>query len=204
MKQLYCRDLRSGDVLLKMAASTFSNNIIRLGQKLVGQPNSFLAHAAIALDTQFVIEAQRAGVIGNHLAMKDRNAGYFVYRCNNAGLAAGAATGAKILFDINKAGGKLKYDRLGAAGSIIGDPGSPKTAEEIDELLDDLLKGQGGAFFCSQFVVLVYQWAALQSGLPAKAVFNISDAKVSPSMLASILQGNAYFRELGYMMPGER
>jgi hypothetical protein len=74
----------------------------------------------------------------------------------------------------------------------------------MDALLDALLKGRNHDFFCSQFVVYVYQLAAYQSGMQAKTLFNISDAKVSPSVLASLLQANASFQEAGYMMPNER
>ena len=204
MKQLLCRDLKAGDVLLKMATPSFSHKIIQFGQRLVGQPNAFLAHAAIALDTQFAIEAQKVGVTANHLAMKNRDCGYYVYRCTNSALARGAATCAKMFFDIAQTSGKAKYDTLGAGQSIFGRAGNAKTAAEMDALLDALLKGRNHDFFCSQFVVYVYQLAAYQSGLAAKTLFNISDAKVSPSVLASLLQGNPYFQEAGYMMPNER
>ena len=204
MTQLFCRDLKPGDVLLKMASPSLSHKIIKLGQRLAGQPNAFLAHAAIALDTQFAIEAQKVGVTANHLAMKNKDCGYYVYRCTNPMLGLGAATSAKVFLDIAQAGGGMKYDTMGAAKSLLGPAGSAKTAAEMDALLDALLKGRHHDFFCSQFVVYVYQLAAYQSGIPAKAVFNVSDAKVTPSVLASLLQGNPSFTEAGYMMPGER
>jgi hypothetical protein len=204
MKQLLCRDLNPGDVLLRMATQSFSHKIIQLGQRLTGQPNAFLAHAAIALDTQFAIEAQKVGVTANHLAMKNKSCGYYVYRCTNPALGRGAATCAKMFFDIAQTGGKMKYDTVGAGKSVFGQGGNAKTAAEMDRLLDALLKGRNHDFFCSQFVVYVYQLAAYQSGLSATTLFNISDAKVSPSVLASLLQGNAHFQEAGYMMPDER
>lgn len=204
MKQLLCRDLKPGDVLLKMATQSLTHKIIQLGQKLVGQPNAFLAHAAIALDTQFAIEAQKVGVTANHLAMKNKDCGYYVYRCTNPALGRGAATCAKMFLDIAQTGGKMKYDTGGAGRSVLGQGGNPKTASEMDALLDALLKGRNHDFFCSQFVVYVYQLAAYQSGLPARSLFNVSDAKVSPSVLASLLQGNRNFQDAGYMMPNER
>jgi hypothetical protein len=204
MKQLLCRDLKAGDILLRMATQSFTHRIIQFGQRLVGQPNAFLAHAAIALDTQFAIEAQKVGVTANHLAIKNKDCGYYVFRCTNAALASGAATCAKMYFDIAQTSGKAKYDTLGAGQSIFGRAGSAKTAAEMDALLDALLNGRNHDFFCSQFVVYMYQLAAYQSGIAAKALFNVSDAKVSPSVLASLLQGNPYFQEAGYMMPNER
>jgi hypothetical protein len=203
MNQLFCRDLKPGDVLLKMASPSLSHKLIKLGQRLAGQPNAFLAHAAIALDTQFAIEAQKVGVTANHLAMKNKDCGYYVYRCTNPNLSRGAATCAKLFFDIAQHG-SMKYDTLGAVKSLLGPAGNAKTAAEMDALLDALLKGRHHDFFCSQFIVYVYQLAAYQSGLQAKAVFNVSDAKVTPSVLASLLQGNPSFTEAGYMMPGER
>ena len=59
-------------------------------------------------------------------------------------------------------------------------------------------------FFCAPFVVYVYQWAAQQSGISPEAVFSLSDAKATPSLLASKLIGNSYFSEEGYMLPNER
>jgi hypothetical protein len=53
-------------------------------------------------------------------------------------------------------------------------------------------------------VVYVYHWAADQSGIPSQSVFSVSDAKASPSVLASKLVGNPYFGEAGYMLPNER
>jgi hypothetical protein len=204
MKQLFCRDLMPGDVLLKMSSGTMLHKIIELGQRFAGQPNAFLAHAAIALDTQFAIEAQQAGITANHLAMKNKDCGYIVYRCTNPALGSGAATAAKMLLDMNQAGGKLKYDAIGAGKSVFGTSPPPRTAAEIDQMLDRVFAGRGHPFFCSQFVTFVYQFAALQSGLSAANVFPLADAKVSPSALASMLQGNPYFREAGYMMPNER
>ena len=40
--------------------------------------------------------------------------------------------------------------------------------------------------------------------MPAATVFNLQDAKVSPSRLATYLQGHAMFKEAGYIMPKER
>lgn len=220
MRQLLCRDLKPGDILLRMTsefsvslrgdnplravADTVLHKVIGLGQRLAGQPNAFLAHAAIALDTQFAIEARAAGVTANHLAMRNKDCGYYVYRCTSAALARGAATCAKMFFDVASAGGNMQYAKIVAVKSLFGGGGNPKTAAEMDALLDALLKGRNHNFFCSQFVVYVYQLAAYQSGLPAKTLFNISDAKVSPSVLASTLQGNGQFQEAGYMMPNER
>jgi hypothetical protein len=204
VKQLLCRDLRPGDILLKMATGSLTHRIIRLGQSLAGQPNAFLGHAAIALDTQFAIEAQAHGITGNHLAMKDKDCGYIVHRPTNPQLGRGAATAAKLLLDLNQRQGNLKYGALGAAASLFGGPGKAKSGEDLDVLLDRILAGRNQPFFCSQFVVYVYHWAAAQSSISPQSVFSVSDAKASPSVLASKLVGNPYFTEAGYMLPNER
>jgi hypothetical protein len=202
-KQLYCSDLRPGDILLKMATNTFTHKVIVAGQKLVGQQNAFLAHAAIVFDTQFAIEAQKVGITANHLGLQNKDCGYYVYRCTDPELGQGAATIAKILFDAN-ADKKLKYNTIGAGKSVFGKSGSPKTAQEMEAIMENILSGKEEDFFCSQFVVFVYQYSALQSGKTSPEIFNISDTKASPSVLASLLQNNPWFKEIGYMMPGER
>ena len=187
-----------------MATNTFTNRLIRFGQELAGQPNAFLGHAAIALDTQFAIEAQAHGITANHLAMKDKECGYIVYRPNNASLGRGAATAAKLLLDVNQRHGNLKYGAGGALKSIFGGPGVAKSGGDFDTLLDRVLAGRNQPFFCSQFVVYVYQWAAEQSGMSPQSVFSVSDAKATPSVLASTLVSNPRFAEAGYMLPNER
>lgn len=204
MKQLFCRDLRPGDILLKMATTSLTHRLIQAGQEWAGQPNAFLGHAAIALDTQYCIEAQASGVSANHLAMKNRDCGYIAYRPVNTALGRGAATAAKLLFDIHQSSGSMKYGAMGAVKSLFGGAGAPSNAEDMDALLTRVLSGKGQPFFCSQFVVYVYQWAAQQSGLGAKGVFDLSDAKATPSVLASKLVGNPQFTEAGYMLPNER
>ncbi len=204
MKQLLCRDLRAGDILLKMATNKLTHEIIRLGQRLAGQPNDFLGHAAIALDTQFAIEAQAHGIGANHLAMENKECGYIVYRPNDRDLGQGAANAAKMLFEIHQRQGNLSYGAGAAVKSVFGGPGKAKTGADFDALFDRIMSGKDQPFFCSQFVVYVYQWAADQSGLPPEVVFSVSDAKASPSVLASKLVGNPHFAEAGYMLPGER
>ena len=53
-------------------------------------------------------------------------------------------------------------------------------------------------------MVYVFQFVAEQNGIPAASLFAASDAKTSPSNLATRLQGHAFFTEAGYLAPGER
>jgi hypothetical protein len=211
VKQLLCRDLRAGDILLKMAQDKAIQWLIRQGQRLAGQPNDFLGHAAIALDTQFVIEAQASGLTASHLAVQNKACGYIVFRPRDGALGRGAATAAKLLFDVHQAQRRsgnplsgLRYNLEGAAAAIFGGTGRAKSATDFDRLFDEIMRGAGHPFFCSQFVVYVYQWAAQQSGLSPRSVFDVSDAKATPAVLASKLVCNPRFEEAGYMVPGER
>jgi hypothetical protein len=187
-----------------MATDSLSHQIIRLGQRLAGQPNAFLGHAAIVLDTQFAIEAQARGITANHLAMKNEDCGYIVYRPNDAALGQGAANAAKMLFDIHQRQGNLSYGAGAAVRSVLGEPGEARTGKDFETLLGRILSGSEQPFFCSQFVVYVYQWATEQSGLASETVFSLSDAKATPSLLASKLVDNPLFTEAGYMLPHER
>jgi hypothetical protein len=74
----------------------------------------------------------------------------------------------------------------------------------MDRRLDQILAGKSHAFFCSQLVVMVYQFAAEQNGIAGASLFPFADPKVSPSTLAQHLHGSANFNEIGYMMPNER
>lgn len=190
---------------MKMANETMTHAIIQFGQRvLAGQKNWRLAHAAIAVDTQFAVEAQAVGVTANHLSMKNRDCGYIIFRPNNVALGQGAATAAKLLFDIAQTHGNMKYNTPGVVTGIFGNKGTSKSSGDMDALLSRILEGQSHPFFCSQFVVYVYQWAAEQSGIPARNVFDISDAKVSPAAMAELLTQNPLFTEVGYMVANER
>jgi hypothetical protein len=215
MDQLRCKDLRPGDILLKVATDwkwgglatlkkSATQGFIKGYQRLTGQVNSFLGHAAIVLDGQSVVEAQSGGLTNHHLATANRDCGYIVYRPNDPSLGRGAANAAKLLLDVHGLHGNLGYGLGGALMSGFGGTGTAKSAADFDGLLDRILAGRGSSFFCSQFVVYVYQWAASQKGLSPGSVFAVSDAKASPSVLASKLVGNGRFKEVGYMLPGER
>ena len=204
MNQLRCRDLRPGDLMLKVISGDLINRAIKFGQALAGQKNTDIVHAAVMFDSTYVIEAIGAGVVANDLRVQNQAYGYYVYRCTNPNMATGAGTCAKMMFDIHAKQGSMKYTVAGAIGSLFGASGKPLEPSQMDSLLDRILDGKNNPFFCSQFVVYVYQFVAEQCGMPAATVFNLQDAKVSPSRLASYLQGHAMFKEAGYMMPKER
>jgi hypothetical protein len=201
--QMRCRDLRAGDIMLKVADGTVLSKAIELGQRLVRGANPEVVHAGLMFDSTFIVEAQGAGISANDLRVQNLPYGYYVFRCVDGNMAAGAGTCAKMMFDIHARGRNLGYSVAGAVGSLFGQ-GRATTPAEMDALLDRILTGRGHRFFCSQFVAYVYQFVAEQNGKPATAVFNLSDAKVSPSTLAALLGNHGLFREAGYLMPRER
>lgn len=190
--------------MLKVNSGDLINKAIKFGQAMVGQKNPEVVHAGLMFDSTYIIEAMGAGIGANDLRVHNLPYGYYVYRCTNPNMAAGAGTCAKMMFDIHGKQGSLKYSIAGAIGSLFGADGKPVEPSQMDALLDRILEGKNNPFFCSQFVVYVYQFVAEQCGMPASTVFNLQDAKVSPSRLASYLQGHALFKEAGYMMPRER
>jgi hypothetical protein len=189
--------------MLKMQDGTNLGKIISLGQRIAGQFNSFLVHAGIMFDGTYIIEGERDGVIGGDLRMRDLPFGYLVYRPVQDSLAKGAATCAKMMFDIHQQQGTVGYNFAGLPGSLTPG-GKPLNTSTMDKLLDGILHGRGHRFYCSQFVTYVYQFVAEQNNISAASLFNMSDARVSPSTLASLLTKNPWFKEAGYMMPRQR
>ena len=204
MQQLRCHDLKPGDVLLKVSDGSILSWGIQFGQQAVGGKNAGIVHAGVLFDSTYMIEAQGAGISANDLRVQNLHYGYHVYRCRQKDLAEGAGTCAKMMFDIHQRGSNLKYSIGGAIGSLFGKGGRPAPAGDMDALLTRILDGRRQGFFCSQFVVFVYQFVAEQNRLPATALFNVNDAKVEPSELAARLQGHRFFEEIGYVMPDQR
>lgn len=202
--QLKCRDLAPGDILLKVSDGSLVSRAIRFGQGLAGQVNAGVIHAGLMFDRTYVLEAQGAGVSANDLRVQNKKYGYLVFRCANGNVADGAATFGKILFDVHQRRGSLAYSVQGALGSLGGPAGAAASRTAMDDMMDAIMAGRSRPFFCSQFVVMVYQFAAEQNGIAAGSIFRDADRSVSPSTLASRLQGHSLFRETGYLMPGER
>jgi hypothetical protein len=201
---LRCRDLGPGDILLKVSDGSLLAAAIQAGQSIVGGANARIVHAGVLFDGNFVIEAQAAGIIANDLRVQDLRYGYHVFRCKRPDMAQGAGTCAKMMFDIHARTGSLRYSIGGAIGSLFGGSGRPASPGEMDALLDRILAGRMQPFFCSQFVVYVYQFVAEQCGVPASLLFDANDAKVEPSVLTSVLARSPHFAELGYLMPNAR
>ena len=205
MNQLRCKDLQSGDLLLKFNAGSAINRLIALGQGARGQLNPQVVHAGVMFDQTYIVEASGHGIHASDMRVQNKDFGYLVYRPTNGSVARGAGTCAKMMFDIHTKRGNLKYSIPGAVSSLFpSGAAGPASRSTMDGTLDRILEGRTHRFFCSQFVVYVFQFVAEQNGLPASSHFSIQDGKVSPSTLASMLQSSAAFSEAGYMMPNER
>lgn len=204
VNQLRARDLAPGDIMLKVSDGSLLSKIITFGQGLVGQRNASVVHAGVMFDGTYMVEAAGHGVTANDIRVGNASYGYLVFRPRNPNLGKGAGTFAKILFDVQKRGGNLAYSVSGAVGSLGSGPGKPKTRTQMDGMMDRILAGRSHPYFCSQLVVMVYQFTAEQNGIQARSLFPFSDPKVSPSELASHLSKGGMFREMGYLMPGQR
>ena len=189
--------------MLKVSDGSIVSKAICASERLREQLNPSIVHAGVMFDGTYVIEALQNGISGSDLRMQNRTFGYMVYRPTLDSLARGAAAFAKMMFDINSTAGTVKYN-FPLTAIAPGGTGIPMTASAMSRMFDGLLKSRGHRLYCSQFVVWLYQFVAEQNGVTGSELFSAGDAKVSPSNLASLLQGNPWFRELGYLMPNER
>ena len=87
--------------------------------------------------------------------------------------------------------------------------GQVQTPKQMHQLLDDVLEKGGGhkrPFFCSEFVVYVYQFVAEQNRFNTGYFFSPSAAKTPPGELFDTLMHDPLkkFRPVGMVAPGER
>jgi hypothetical protein len=232
-KQLRCRDLQPGDIMLKAKDSEFLSKLIFGAQVVSGGEDPYIVHVGIMFNQSQIIEAQSNGLMINNLRGKNNDYSYVIFRCNRTDVAGGAATCAKVLFDIHRQGqtqsaprrpglkhlperrgGPMRYSHFGAVGSLLQTgSGAASTPTEMDQLLTDVLEGKTHRFFCSHFVVYVYQFVAAQLQIQNAifptaqftGAFPTSAAKIHPSHLATKLrEAVGLFTQQGYMKSGIR
>jgi hypothetical protein len=204
-KQLLCKDLRAGDIMVKVNDGSLVSKLIKAGQALFKEKNPDITHAGVMFDSHYIIEAQGNGIVANDLRVHNKPYNYYVYRSSDRKMAQGAGTCAKMMFDIHAEHGNLKYALLGAIKSVFGSRGTPLTPGDMDKLLTRILQGKGQKFFCSQFAVYVYQFVAEQLGIRADKVFDVKDAKVSTSELPALLgRKPELFSEVGWLLANQR
>jgi hypothetical protein len=222
VEPLECRDLTPGDVMLKVVDSAPLSIGIASLQALTMAAKPHIVHAGVMFDKTYIIEAAAEGIRGNDLRVQNKKMTYLVYRCTRTDMGQGAAMCAKLLFDIHqrrttshelkigsqrfrwKTGGPLGYNLLGAFKSLAGVGGTAATPTEMDDLLTDILAGRAHAFFCSHFVVYVFQFVGVQCGLLPTAVFPDAAATVHPSALAGKIETSPFFKPVGFMQPDVR
>ena len=206
IQQLKTKDLKPGDILLKFSDGSWISKVIKTGEKLLDKKeNSDVVHAGLLFDNNIIIEAQGSGVSANDLRVGNKKYGYIVFRCKNANMASGSAEFAKVLFDSHQNNQKQSYDLFGAVSSLFKKKDKIPKTEDLEARVDGIFDNKKHKFFCSQFVVFVYQFVAEQNGIKAADVFGKKDTLVAPSYLATALVDNAkYFEEVGYLMPNER
>jgi hypothetical protein len=203
--QLFGRDLRSGDILLEWNGGTAVHQAIRFGQKLMKRGTEELIHAAICFDNRYLIDSTSNGISARDIYLQDKGYSFSVYRPNSPALAAGAATCARLFMDINDSTKRgLTYSYTGAVASIFKGSGAAPTRDQMDVAFENLMKGKDHPFFCSQFVVFVFQFVAEQNNLAAGKIFPFGEGCVPPSLLGANLKTHAMFREAGYMLANER
>jgi hypothetical protein len=218
-RQLRCHDLRGGDIMLQLNSGNLAHRAIAFAQWVAGQRDSHVIHVGIMRGESYMIESEKRGIWAADLRVQDKDYGYLVYRPRNALLGTAAANMAKLMYDANLSRGSFKRDKagdlqfkggtlrynVGGLPSALSTPGAnPRTRDQMDDMADRIFTGMEHPFYCSQFVVMTYQFAAEQMGMPARSVFPLEDAKVSPATLSGQLARNGQFEHVGAMAPKER
>ena len=208
MKQLFIQDLQSGDILLRVLdvkKERFLVKIVQFFQKITGHYNYLITHASMVSDIPYLIESDLPGLVKHSLLESEGlQYGNIVYRSTNQELARGAAAAAQLLYDIHMQKRTIGYNYLGSALSLFWLGRKPRSIEDMDVRLSKMLTGSKQKMICSQIIVYAYQWAGEQMRIPTLHIFRKRDSGVSPAALATMLQNNPWFNEVGYMIRNER
>lgn len=200
--------LQPGDILLKYGDGGKISGVISWGQSLLQststkQGNTNIVHAGIMLDGEHVIESQGSGVMKHNLRTHNLGYDYEVYRCLLTNVAVMAASVASLVLAHHTASGTAKYSIAGAAKSLFGNQPN-NNADLATATLTALANGSGQKFFCSQFVVLCYQYSAAQHGISPQSMFELSSSAYSPNKLKDDLFKSQYFFKAGMLRNGIR
>lgn len=162
-------------LLIKDNKSDPLSNLIFASQMLTGAQHSYVTHAGNKFDKSYIIESQGVGIYANDVRVQNRDIAYAMYRGKNINAAKGAATAAKMLFDIHKTGRSFSYNHGGAFGSLFNTgSGKARTAATMDDLLENVLvRGKSSSLFCPQFVVFVYQFVGVQNMFAKNAFLKV-------------------------------
>ena len=64
--QLRCKDLQSGDIMVKVNDGSLVARLITAGQTLFKEKTPDITHAGVMFDSNFIIEAQGSGIMVRH------------------------------------------------------------------------------------------------------------------------------------------
>lgn len=204
-RQLFIQDIRPGDIMLKVVHyhQTYSRRIER-AQRWLGFENHCVTHVGVMKDQVNIIESESSGLEQHSLLEKRAKIAYLVYRPTNSMMAEAGAAAATLFYEAHMAQNTVRYNYWDLFPSVLFWPGKPKSAKEMQDVYDNIMHGKNHSMFCSQFVAFVYQWVGTQMGIPAEQIFNADDKRIPPARLATFLQSNPHFKEVGYMIGNER
>ena len=69
--QLRCKDLKAGDIMVKVNDGSLVAKLIKTGQALFKEKNPDITHAGLMFDSTFIVEAQGDGIVANDLRVGD-------------------------------------------------------------------------------------------------------------------------------------
>lgn len=201
-------ELMYGDILLKVNDGSPLSGLISFGQRLFqaasnAKPNTQIVHAGIMLDGETIIESQSEGVVRNNLRTQNLNYDYEVYRCLLTNVAEMAASVASLVLNQHTAQKNAKYSFVGAARSVFGGHGGANPSG-LQTVLQQLSNGKGKRFFCSQFVVCCYQYAANHHNLSMQQFFPLNSTAYSPYQLKQDISQSQFFYRAGVLRRGIR
>lgn len=201
--------------MIKYSDGGAVSKLIRFGQ-LFGRGASQYVHAGIASSSTSIIEMDGHGLQEHNLLIDNAQIKYDVFRCNYPQVAAGACETAKMMYEgvcahnSTGRGMKISYTLAGAARSISKSVGW-KGDDVVNDTLDNLLKADGSAFFCSGHVVLCYQSALgqhqVQGTLPiqdSRQLFGLTDTCYQPAFLHKKLSESPHFKKVGTVKGAQR
>jgi hypothetical protein len=208
--------LTYGDLMLKISDGSTVSKVIAWGQRVFQSSktksgNTDITHAGIMLDGETIIESAGDGLEENDLRGKNLGYDYEVYRCRIPKIAKEAASIASMMAGQHnntksvKGKGNVPYSLVGAGLSVLRPAKQVGTDDSILSAIERaFVTGKGQSFFCSQFVVCCYQYAAAQHGLSAQSMFALNSRDYSPNKLKDDLFKNQHFYKAGVLRRGIR
>ncbi|MBI5715336.1 MAG: hypothetical protein HZC38_18215 [Chloroflexi bacterium] len=202
------KDLRAGDVLVKYDDGSGTNTTIASIQQENPASAYWFVHAALVTDkfsNLHALEMSGEGLVANDLTGHNKGFEYEVFRPKNSRIGE---TAARLIGDLAVRGQREKsaeYNFLGLT-KLIADFDNMVTAEEFNVGYQHMLDGRHDEkYYCSQFVVWLYQGAKYRSGQPDNLWGDIS-VHIGPPRLAKIMKFNLpqSWEHVGYLAAGKR